>query len=115
MTALFADTEKWNYEYSHLVKCLGRAVYVVRFYANVYDSAGVKLPDDLRREALQERRKCASELIASLWAVRFYWFFRLFGQLPPKKDVEQISSRLMGLSNEYARGDVDELKRLLRI
>jgi hypothetical protein len=97
-----------------LRKALGRAAYVVVYYANVYDSAGVNLPDDMKSEASKERRKCASELMASVWAVRFYWFFRLVG-LPSRKDVEQISSLLIGLSNESGRGDIDELKRLLGI
>jgi hypothetical protein len=97
-----------------LRQALGRAAYVVVYYANVYESAGVKLPDDMQREASKERRKCASELMASLWAVRFYWFFRLI-RLPSKKDVKLISSLLMGLSNESGRGDLEELRRLLGI
>jgi hypothetical protein len=97
------------------MKALGRSKYIVLCYANVYASAGVSPSGDMKIEASKERRKCASELMVSLSAVRFYWFFHLVGQLPSKKDIKQIFSLLIGLSNEPGRGDFDELKRLLSI
>jgi hypothetical protein len=98
-----------------LRKALGRTAFVAIYYANVYASAGVNPPDDMKREAERERRKCASELSASLWAVQCYWLFHLVKQLPSKKDVKQIGSVLMGLSNQPTRAEFDELKRLLGI
>jgi hypothetical protein len=105
-----------------LMKALGRTAYVVTYYANVYASPGVKFVDDRDMEASKELRKCASELVASLRAVRFFWFFCLLRQIPSKECVEQMVKLLIGLSNVSAREDArsawaeaNDLKRLLAI
>ncbi|HEX4136911.1 MAG TPA: hypothetical protein VHY84_20030 [Bryobacteraceae bacterium] len=103
-----------------LMKALGRAAYVVTYYANVYSSPGVNFRDDLEFEASKELRKSASELLASLRAVHLHSFFCLLRQVPSNNDVKRIASLLIGLSNASVREDArsawseaNELKKLL--
>jgi len=81
-----------------LMKALGRAPYACVYYANVYSSPGI-VREDLAQESSKELRKCASELLAALRAVRCYRVFQaLLGQLPARADVQEAAGLLIGLS-----------------
>ena len=112
----------WLDPVTDLMKALGRAAYACVYYANVYSSPGVVRPE-LAQESSKELRKCASELLAALRAVRCYWVFRvLLRLLPPEAEIQEATRLLIGLSNASKVEDMrdawketDRLRQILGV
>lgn len=84
---------------------------------------GTESRHDIKQESSKELRKCASELLAALRAIRCYWVFKvLLWQLPPKAEVQEAARLLIGLSNASKVEDMrdawketDRLRRILDV
>ena len=68
------------------------------FYANIYSNPGIAEKEVIDK-ASNVLRKYSSELIAKSSIIPFYSFWYYLRLLPSYKDIENVSSRLIGLSN----------------
>ena len=98
------------------------------FYANIYSNPGI-VEKEVIDKASNILRKYSSELIAKSSIIPFYNLWYYLRLVPSYKDIENVSSRLIGLSNSLhsspstAINDVDiadnnhknsdEIKKLL--
>lgn len=78
----------------HIGKIAGSLV----FYANVYGNPGVTAEQE-QRNASDELRKLASELIARTAVVPLYRFACLISHLPSLSDIRKVHDNLIALSN----------------
>jgi hypothetical protein len=101
-------------------KLLGEIAYSLTFYANIFGNADLH-DKNMLIEVKTTLRTQASNLRASAWTIRGYWFWQLLRVVPQKRDVIRASENLIGLSNsvfdkEY-RNSIDdrqgEIKKLL--
>ena len=84
-------------------KLIGEVAHALLFYANVYHLHMVKLPDEERKQELEETRKALRELAgrlrASLWTIPFCDTLALLRRVPKREDVLKASDQLVVWSN----------------
>jgi hypothetical protein len=87
-----------------LAQLRGKITHDLIFYADVIANPGLDMPERLRKTQVVLRRDAA--LIAvRVSAIPWYGLWRTLGFVPKKKDMEQTSLLLIGLSNSVFRGE----------
>lgn len=90
-----------------LMRCLGQIRYCMVLYADIFCNPGVAYQDK-REQTVEELRINASKLLGALYLVRIFPVWRFLRFLPSKKNLETVSSELIGLSNSIHNGKCDE-------
>ena len=90
-----------------LMRCLGQIRYCMVFRADIFCNPGVADTAKMDQTA-EELRLNASKLLAALYLVQGFSVWRFFGFVPSKKNLETVSSELIGLSNSVHNGKCDE-------
>ena len=81
---------------------IGKIADALIFYANVYANPGCTAEQE-QRNASDELRKLASELMARTAVVPLYGFACLIRALPSLSDIRKAHRALIGLSNNVFR------------
>ena len=101
-----------------LMRCLGQIRYCMEYHANIFCNPGVAGQAKMD-QATDELRLNASKLQEALYLVRFFSIWKIARLLPPKKNIEQVSSELIGLSNSVHSGtcgqNVNRRERILNL
>ena len=90
-----------------LLRALGQVKYCMIFYANIFCNPGVAEPAKMN-QTVDELRLSASKLQGAIHIVRFYRLWALLKIIPSKKNLDQVSSELIGLSNSIHDGKCAE-------
>ena len=91
-----------------LRKLIGTIAFDLDFYAN-------RFGPDTDREWRDIFRRHACSLREQINVIMYYWAFRLFFMLPPRKDVRRAASLLFGYSNRPSQLGAPELQREIEI
>jgi hypothetical protein len=85
-------------------KLIVEIAFSLTFYANMYGLYG-KIDNKELHDISTTLRKHASDLQASVWSIKSYWFWQLLGVVPKKKNVSKASGQLIGMSNSILNKD----------
>lgn len=113
------------FEPAKLIKStIGRTAWAVFYYADIYNSGSIA-KEELLKEASKALRQQASDVIAAGSAIplRTYWLIRVIEGIPTMVELQQASSKLIGISNarmtsgnnNFIHQNRTELLKLLRI
>lgn len=82
---------------------IGEIAYSLVFYASVYGNPGSVKPETMD-EAGEMLRRQASELRARQHSIPFYSIWVVMKLVPGKKNIQEASAELIGLSNSVHGG-----------
>lgn len=87
-------------------ECIAKIANLLLYYGNVYSNPGVGT-EEKNREASQETRRIASELIESHYRIPMYSKLSRTGLFPSIETMREATRLLIGLSNSTHNGDPD--------
>jgi hypothetical protein len=96
----------------NLKERIGDVEAALIFHANIYMNADAVLPE-ARADTSNQLRRAASDLLRALMLVNSDFMLR-FLRLPPRNDVDEAASLLIGLSNSVVGRSAEENERRRR-
>ncbi|MFB1489312.1 MULTISPECIES: hypothetical protein [unclassified Thiocapsa] len=87
-------------------ECIAKIAHLLLYYENVYLNPGVGT-EEKNREASQEARRTASELVESHYRIPMYPRLSRSGLFPNVRTMREVTKLLIGLSNSTHSGEPD--------